>query len=367
MKSRSAASIVRTCGVALCRTRLAILEADELTARTPPLEQGAPSRLPAIAPFVPERCSRGRVRSHTGHRLRIFLGRHCRNRTEDGQLNPVMTSNLVELQTAERKQAITRELLTALKLHGAPLPLLATIAAWRDGGDDASALHSLRAFNYGVTQVSEAEPRIDIASEIYKAAQDLFAPPDLLGVLGSWCDGDEELALDGLRLFNATGSIFTRLEWVVEEGGANQLGFLPSSNGVAQKNEDTIMNASALVPEIASAQSAPANDAIARLWSALDDHVKLHSPVPPRTARLVNAGEPKMAQKLVEEAGEVAVAAIMKDHAELIRESADLLYHLTTLWVALDIRPQEIWAEMAERESVYGLAEKRAKNKNLRE
>lgn len=69
-----------------------------------------------------------------------------------------------------------------------------------------------------------------------------------------------------------------------------------------------------------------------------------------------------MAQKVVEEAGEVAVAAMLKDHTEVIRESADLIYHLTILWAALDIKPEEIWAEMSEREGAYGLAEKRAKS-----
>jgi phosphoribosyl-ATP pyrophosphohydrolase len=106
------------------------------------------------------------------------------------------------------------------------------------------------------------------------------------------------------------------------------------------------------------------SDAIARLWAALDDHVKLHTPVPARTARLVNAGEPKMAQKLVEEAGEVAVAAMVKDRTEVVCESADLIYHLTILWASLGIRPEEIWAEMATRESTYGLAEKRAKERH---
>jgi phosphoribosyl-ATP pyrophosphohydrolase len=102
-------------------------------------------------------------------------------------------------------------------------------------------------------------------------------------------------------------------------------------------------------------------DAIARLWGAIDDHVKLRSPVPGRTARLVLAGRRKMAQKLVEEAGEVAVAAAVEDRAEVIEESADLIYHLTLLWAALGIRPEEVWAQMASRERVYGLAEKRAK------
>ena len=107
----------------------------------------------------------------------------------------------------------------------------------------------------------------------------------------------------------------------------------------------------------------PSSEAIVRLWFALDEHVKFQAPVPERTARLVSAGDRKMAQKLVEEAGEAALAAILKDRTELVRESADLLYHLTLLWASLGVRPEEIWTEMAERESAYGLAEKRAKHR----
>jgi phosphoribosyl-ATP pyrophosphohydrolase len=120
-------------------------------------------------------------------------------------------------------------------------------------------------------------------------------------------------------------------------------------------------NASIALPENGVVDSPASSEAITRLWSALDDHVKLHAPVPERTAKLVSAGDRKMAQKLVEEAGEAALAAILKDRTELVRESADIIYHLTLLWASLGIRPEEIWAEMAEREAAYGLAEKRAK------
>lgn len=68
-----------------------------------------------------------------------------------------------------------------------------------------------------------------------------------------------------------------------------------------------------------------------------------------------------MAQKLVEEAGETALAAVMGDRDELVAESADLLYHLTLLWASLGVRPYDVAAEMAAREATYGLAEKRAK------
>jgi phosphoribosyl-ATP pyrophosphohydrolase len=131
-----------------------------------------------------------------------------------------------------------------------------------------------------------------------------------------------------------------------------------------EQSKKTMKNARLPLPKGATANPLPSSEAIARLWSALDDHMQLQAPVPARTAKLVNAGDRKMSQKLVEEAGEAALAAILKDRTELVRESADLIYHLTLLWASLGVRPEEIWAEMAEREAAYGLAEKRAKTDN---
>ena len=78
----------------------------------------------------------------------------------------------------------------------------------------------------------------------------------------------------------------------------------------------------------------------------------------PRTARLLAAGAPKLAQKLVEEAAEVAIEAVRGDRAALINESVDLLYNLTALWTGLDIDISVIWAEMDRREATLGMAEK---------
>ncbi|MEJ2116501.1 MAG: phosphoribosyl-ATP diphosphatase [Alphaproteobacteria bacterium] len=83
--------------------------------------------------------------------------------------------------------------------------------------------------------------------------------------------------------------------------------------------------------------------------------------MPQRTTRLVADGLLKMSKKLVEEAGEAALAAATDDRAELVSESADVLYHLTVLWAAHGISPEEVWAEMSDREAAYGVAEKRAK------
>jgi phosphoribosyl-ATP pyrophosphohydrolase len=149
-----------------------------------------------------------------------------------------------------------------------------------------------------------------------------------------------------------------------------QRGVRPTEAGFDESNavsalaniEATIMNAPVPATDIGQAGSQPgADDAIDRLWAAIENHLRSRAPLPQRTARLVGAGEPKMAQKLIEEAGEVAVAAMARDRAEVVHESADLVYHLTILWARLGIRPEEVWQEMRAREEAYGLAEKRAK------
>jgi phosphoribosyl-ATP pyrophosphohydrolase len=77
-----------------------------------------------------------------------------------------------------------------------------------------------------------------------------------------------------------------------------------------------------------------------------------------RTARLLQSGRAKMAKKLAEEAVEVVIDAMNGDRDAVVRESADLLYNLVVLWVAAEIRPQDVWDEMERREQLFGMAEK---------
>jgi len=83
-----------------------------------------------------------------------------------------------------------------------------------------------------------------------------------------------------------------------------------------------------------------------------------------RTAKLIATGLPKIAQKVGEEAVEVVIDAISGDRQGVIRESSDLLYHLVVLWQQFGIEPAEIWAEMARREAMMGIAEKLPKAPN---
>jgi phosphoribosyl-ATP pyrophosphohydrolase len=77
-----------------------------------------------------------------------------------------------------------------------------------------------------------------------------------------------------------------------------------------------------------------------------------------RTAKLLQDGRQKMAKKLVEEAAEVTIDAVAGNTSAVVMESADLLYNLTALWVDMGITPDDVWAEMARRERLYGIAEK---------
>jgi phosphoribosyl-ATP pyrophosphohydrolase len=92
-----------------------------------------------------------------------------------------------------------------------------------------------------------------------------------------------------------------------------------------------------------------------RLYAALDCVSEQHNP---RTVRLLAAGRAKLAQKLMEEAGEVAIETVRRRPRALIRESADLLYQLVVLWHESGVTPNEVWAEMRYRADTLGIAEK---------
>jgi phosphoribosyl-ATP pyrophosphohydrolase len=79
------------------------------------------------------------------------------------------------------------------------------------------------------------------------------------------------------------------------------------------------------------------------------------------TARLMAKGRAKIAKKTGEEAVEVVVAALAEGRDELAAESADLLYHLLVLWAVSGIKPRDVWAQLAKREGISGLAEKSAR------
>ncbi|HEY7785106.1 MAG TPA: bifunctional phosphoribosyl-AMP cyclohydrolase/phosphoribosyl-ATP diphosphatase HisIE [Pyrinomonadaceae bacterium] len=67
------------------------------------------------------------------------------------------------------------------------------------------------------------------------------------------------------------------------------------------------------------------------------------------TTYLFNEGLDKILKKLAEETGETIIAAKNKDHGPLIKETADLLYHLVVLLVERNVTLDEVSEELRAR------------------
>jgi phosphoribosyl-ATP pyrophosphohydrolase len=94
-----------------------------------------------------------------------------------------------------------------------------------------------------------------------------------------------------------------------------------------------------------------------RLYLVIDSR-KGADPDTSYTARLFSRGRQQIAKKLGEEAVEALIEGIRGDRPKLVGESADMLYHLLTLWAAIGVKPQAVWTELARREGLSGIAEK---------
>ena len=82
------------------------------------------------------------------------------------------------------------------------------------------------------------------------------------------------------------------------------------------------------------------------------------SPDESYTAKLIARGMEKCAQKLGEEATEAVIAAVTGNRADLVKESADVLFHLLVVLRTADVPLAEVMAELDSRTGQSGLAEK---------
>jgi phosphoribosyl-ATP pyrophosphohydrolase len=94
---------------------------------------------------------------------------------------------------------------------------------------------------------------------------------------------------------------------------------------------------------------------IEKLYRALD---RVSHDTHPRTAQLLEGGKRRMGQKLIEEASEVAFEGLRHRARGVVRESADLVYHLVVLWRECGVAPEEVFEEMRGRAEMLGIAEK---------
>ena len=98
-----------------------------------------------------------------------------------------------------------------------------------------------------------------------------------------------------------------------------------------------------------------------RLYHAL---AEVTAETHPRTARLLASSTRKVAQKVFEEGGEVALETVKHRTGGIVHESADLLYNLVVLWYRAGIHPDQVWSEMRARAAELGIAEKPPKDRH---
>ena len=65
-----------------------------------------------------------------------------------------------------------------------------------------------------------------------------------------------------------------------------------------------------------------------------------------------------LAKKIGEESSEFIIDFIKKNKEGVVKESADLIYHILVIWVSLGINPEEIWSELSSRKLKSGFEEK---------
>lgn len=94
------------------------------------------------------------------------------------------------------------------------------------------------------------------------------------------------------------------------------------------------------------------------------DSRKGKNPEESYVAQLFSKGEDKILKKVIEEAGEVLMAAKDGDNAHLVYEVADLWFHSMVLLAQHNLSVKDVVAELARRQGLSGLAEKVARCAN---
>lgn len=105
------------------------------------------------------------------------------------------------------------------------------------------------------------------------------------------------------------------------------------------------------------------SDILHRLMAVVLDR-KANPPAKSYTTTLFAGGVPKIGEKIAEEAAEVVEAAAEAGEAgrqHLVREAADLLYHLLVMLGHRDSHLAEVEAELARRFGLSGIDEKAAR------
>lgn len=100
------------------------------------------------------------------------------------------------------------------------------------------------------------------------------------------------------------------------------------------------------------------NDILQRLTETLEAR-KGAAPESSYVARLYSKGDDAILKKIIEEAGEVLLAARDADKQHLVYEVTDLWFHSLVLLAHKGLSADDVLKELARREGVSGIEEKR--------
>ncbi len=99
-----------------------------------------------------------------------------------------------------------------------------------------------------------------------------------------------------------------------------------------------------------------------RVYETIESR-KTSSPESSYVAKLMSKGENSILKKVVEEAGEFSFAVKDSDAKEIIYEATDLLFHTLVALSFSNISPDRIRQELARREGLSGIEEKKGRGK----
>jgi phosphoribosyl-ATP pyrophosphohydrolase len=102
------------------------------------------------------------------------------------------------------------------------------------------------------------------------------------------------------------------------------------------------------------------NNILQRLTDTLEAR-KNAAPDSSYVAKLFSKGEDAILKKVIEEAGEVLLAAKDGDKTHLVYEVADLWFHNMVLLAHHGLSAQDVLNEFARREGLSGIAEKNSR------
>ncbi len=99
------------------------------------------------------------------------------------------------------------------------------------------------------------------------------------------------------------------------------------------------------------------NDILSRLTDIIEAR-KQAVPESSYVAKLFSKGDDAILKKVIEEAGEVLLAAKEGDKQHLVYEVADLWFHTLVLLAQKSLSADDVLKELARREGVSGIVEK---------